>query len=82
LLYHHELVLRREGDDVHPIDAFEHKKVVLLLRARGNKSIRAQFKDAEITQLFAASFFPGTAHLSGRKRRWETENSKGNFPAA
>jgi hypothetical protein len=77
LLHHDKFLSGSEGDDVHPMDAFEDEKVVLLLGARGDIGIRAQLEDAKIAQQLGADFFPGTAHATAQRVRRKGQRQKG-----
>jgi hypothetical protein len=52
LFDHDEFLFRSDRDDVHPIDAIDHKEIVRLFRSGRNLAIRADREDPEISHRF------------------------------
>ena len=53
MLDHHKLIVRRDGDDVDPVDGINDEEIVFLACARGNFFVRTQSEDAEIADIEA-----------------------------
>ena len=84
LLHHHQFLLRRYGDDVHPVGAINHKEIMLRLRARRHFPIRAYGEDSKIPERLCAGLLPGANRVLGAlahrvNRRSAPANSEALF---
>ena len=63
LLDHHQMIVRRDRDNVHPIYGVDHEHFVFTAVARWNFAVGTKRKDAKIAQQFGTDLSPGLDHF-------------------
>src|SRR3989304_6317660 len=64
LFDHHQLLIGRDGDDIHPVDAVENDEVVFFASARRNFFVRPHRENAEVADGRGTDFLPGLDHVA------------------